>query len=250
MIKRVTLLLLTLSLLLTAQAKELPQIQVWNYYLTPPFLYEDGSGVADELVTELNRHFHDQFLFKLEHLPRTRLNKILDGTRQGIVLFVNWRWMGKDSKKNYLWTPSLLTDQNELISRIEDSFEYSDLIQLQDKTFLAISGRQYPIFASLIKQKNLIRFDLTREKQALALLVKGRGDLTTQPRSFALALIKQMGVEDQLYISPTPLFSYTRHLMLTPHLHQLFTPLSDFVTGLSNNPQWQQTIQKYQLSVK
>ncbi|WP_394147126.1 substrate-binding periplasmic protein [Shewanella atlantica] len=222
-------------------------ITLWNYYLTPPFLVGDSEGLAIDFVNLLNDELAGKFEFRLISLPRARLNKYLAEQRQGVVLFVNWRWMGDDAENHYLWTPAIWQDRNEVISSSQTRLVFHGPESLKGLTLVAVRGRQYQSLKPMLARNEIKRFDVNREKQALDVLLKGRGDLTIQPRSVAMFLLDDMKLKQQVYLSPKPFLSFTRHMMLTSDLHELHPTLSDFVSRLDKNLRWKKILKKYDL---
>ncbi|ABV36994.1 conserved hypothetical protein [Shewanella sediminis HAW-EB3] len=222
-------------------------ITLWNYYLSPPFQISGDEGLAFDFVNLLNDEFRGRFVFRLDSLPRARLNKYLAEQKQGLVLFVNWRWMGDGAEANYLWTPPLWQDRNEVISSIENKVVFDGPESLKGLTLVAVRGRKYKSLEPLFARSEITRFNVNREEQALALLLKSRGDLTIQPRSVVMFLLNELNLQNKIYLSPTPFFSFTRHIMLTPGLIELHPELSEFVLQLDTNVRWQNILQKYDL---
>jgi len=222
-------------------------ITVWNYYLSPPFQISEKEGLAFDFVNLLNDEFRGKLKFRLNSLPRARLNKYLAQQKQGLVLFVNWRWMGEGAKANYLWTPPLWQDRNEVISSIENKVIFDGPESLKGLTLVAVRGWQYKSLEPLLAKNEIKRFNVNREEQVLALLLKSRGDITIQPRSLAMFLLNKMKLKNKVYLSPKPYSSFTRHIMLTPDLIDLLPELSDFVLKLDTNIRWQNILKKYEL---
>ncbi|RTR33353.1 hypothetical protein [Shewanella atlantica] len=95
-------LLLVISVMLNVVRAEKQPITVWNYYLFPPFQTAPHSGLATDFVALLNQEFEGEFRFKLNSVPSARLNKYLKKEEQGVLLVVNWAWMGEGAKQKYL----------------------------------------------------------------------------------------------------------------------------------------------------
>lgn len=222
-------------------------ITVWNYYLAPPFKISKKEGLAADFVALLNKELGNILEFKLVSLPRARLNKYLARKQQGVVLFVNWAWMGKDSKTKYLWTPTLLKDQNEIISSIHKKVFYKNPASLKGLKFGAVRGRKYKGLQELMINGEIKRLDLNAEKQVIKMIVDQRIDVTSQPHTIALSLINSLKVKKQIFFSPTPLFKFNRYIMVTPQLKEAHIQLSRLVTNLEKNADWENILDKYDL---
>lgn len=242
--------MLTSISLLTRAAGNLTTITVWNYYLSPPFAINEHSGLAFDFVTQMNNRLGKQYHFKLVNLPRARLNQNLAQGQQGIVLFANWLWMGPDAKQKYLWSPAIARDHNVVISLRASGLEYTGPESLKGLKFGAVRGRKYYSLEALFESNELVPVYLNRERQALQMLLNGRIDVTSQPASLASYLIKEMEIGDLLTFSDKPLFSFNRHIMLTPKLDQLHADLMPAMSELGEDPVWESVLIQYGLAVK
>lgn len=240
--------LVLVSLLFTqnlfAQKKE---ITVWNYYLAYPFVISKNEGLAFDFILLLNEHFQNEYSFKLDNIPRARLNKYLQEDQKGLVLFVNWKWMGRSSKHQFLWSAPILQDKNIIISKSSIKLEPQGIDGFKDLTFGAIRGRKYNDFAALIEAGYIKKYLLDNEEQVLQMIAKDRVDFTTQPYSIATYLIQNLQLQEELYISNKSLFSYSRHIMFTKNHHEVHEKLETFINNLPNNPQWKSILKKYHL---
>ena len=82
-------------------------IPAWSYYKNPPFVTAEQQGLTYDFIELLNKYSQGKYHFDLGLLPRTRIDKHLANKDIGIVLFVNWLWMGDKQKTKYLWSPPL-----------------------------------------------------------------------------------------------------------------------------------------------
>lgn len=222
-------------------------IDVWCYYFAPPFKFEAKAGLANEFVALLNKQFADRYQFKLRFVPRQRLNTWLDEGKQGVVLFVNWVWMEDKARERFLWTPAILRDQNEIISAAKRPIEYHGPDSLKGLRFGGGIGRKYTELEPLFAAGVIKRYDVAIERQVLGMIAEGRLDVTSQPRSLALALSKQLGLSQKLHFSQTPHFTFTRHLLVTQKLPLLHRELSDLSQRMASLPGWLELTEKHHL---
>lgn len=223
------------------------KVTVWNYYLTPPFYNSDSSGLAFDFVNILNE-LTTQYEFELNSVPRARLNVYLNKNKQGIVLFVNKLWMNDDSNTQYLWTPAILFDQNEVVSSVENKVNYKNPDSLIGLKFGAVRGRGFKPLNSHFTSNKIKRVDVNREEQLLKLLIKGRIDITSLPRTSVNYLCQSLDFKGKLYFSPMHLYSFSRHIMITPRLDNVHSELLNVVNKLNTNLGWQAILKKYQLA--
>lgn len=221
-------------------------ITVWNYYLSPPFMVSQTQGLVYDFVDLLNES-SSELKFNLKSIPRTQLNKYLEQKKQGIVLFVNWAWMGKNAKERYHWTSLILKDQNEIISSVNKKIVYESPSSLKGLVFGGIRGRKYKGLEKYFNTGEIMRYDVDKEKQVLSMILKNRIDVTSQPRTIVLSLASKMNIEKKLYFSPSPLFSFSRHIMVTKELSNVHTYLNSFIKSLPSNKKWQNILMEYNL---
>ena len=247
---RIPLLLSLLLALLSAplQAAE-QEVEVWTYYTSPPFITGEGAGLSHDFIDLLNRHTEGRYRFVLKVLPRTRINRNLETGQPGLVLFVSWIWMGDPQQTKYLWSPAILYDRNEVISRVDGKAPTQILFQgpdsLQGLTFGGELGRRYKGLQDAFASGQISRRDARREEQNLDMLVHGRIDVTSMASTVARYKVRQKGLEGRVYFSPEPLAYYTRHLLIVPSLSELEPVLAEFIEGLEQRPEWQRVKERY-----
>ena len=231
------------------QANDREVVQVWSYYESLPFkTNEAGEGLSQDFVDLLNQF--NVFHFKLEVIPRVRLNYYLSQNHAGIVPFVNWQWMGKQSKQNYLWSTPLLHDRNEILSSIKSPIQYSGPLSLEGKSFAAIRGRKYAGLDTLMTQNKIQRQLVYNEGSVLMLLHSGRVQTSSMARTLLMPHIKKHQLQGKIFISDTPLFSFTRHIMTSKSLPKVHGFIEGVVEGLDQNTQWKAILKKYGLQHK
>ncbi len=153
----------------------------------------------------------------------------------------------QDKKQDkYLWGPAILEDRNEIVSRADQKIEYDGTAaSLEGLSFGGIVGRRYLGLMEAMERKEIIREDSWGEVQNIKKLLKKRIEVTTMPKSMLDYFMKNMQLQTKLYISTTPISSYTRHLLVTKQLQVEHGFLSKFVESLSNNSEWQDILRKY-----
>ncbi|MEH6348165.1 MAG: transporter substrate-binding domain-containing protein [Bermanella sp.] len=224
-------------------------IQVWSYYESLPFkINEAGEGLSQDFVDLINQQ--NKFQFKLEIIPRVRLDYYLSQKYKGMVLFVNWQWMGKEAKQSYLWSTPLLHDRNEVISSVKSPVEYSGPNSLVGKSFAAIRGRKYTGLDKLLEQDKIHRQFVNNEGSALLLINSGRVQTTSMARILLIPHIQKHKLQGKIFVSDTPLFAFTRHIMTSKSLPKVHDFIQGVVIGLDQNPQWQAILKKHDLHGK
>ncbi len=231
-------------------------IKIWTYYKFGPFVTESRNtsvkkGMTYDLAKLLSKKSRGKYRFIPSVFPRKRLDKFIDEGQQAVVVFVNPRWMQDKAKTKYLWTSSILSDRNEIASRMSgkspNRIVYSDIHSLKGLVLGGVTGRRYPGIDEAVKLGEIVRFNVTGEDQNLKKLVSGRIDFMTSPHSMLKYLIRKLDLENQVYFSPTPLFTSTRHFMVTRDLIEEYEFLDNFTLGADSDPDWINIKRKYGL---
>lgn len=226
-------------------------IQAWTYYEFGPFITDKHKGFTYDFVDLMNKALQKHGLeFEVVVLPRKRLDLTLN-KEEGIVLFVNPSWMRDKNQNKYLWSPPFLTDNNAIVSRTNGKSPtkiiYKDLDSLKGMTMGGVLGRSYRFIDKAVADGHIIREDASKESQTLQKLVLGRVDFMTSSNSLIKYMIKDMKIEKDIFISPTPLFEYNRHILVTKQLEKESKVIFKFISELNENPDWLHILKKYDL---
>ncbi len=244
-----TLLLFILSLHTSlSNAKE--RIVAWTYYDFPPFIISeaDKKGLSYDFVSLLNQHEEFGYRFKLKYLPRKRLNKLLGEGRKGIVLWVNPIFFEDTSKTKYLWTTSLLSDQQDLISLKSKPVIYDGTPKsLKGYTIGGVLGHRYKGLEEAIQNGLLTRKNVNREKQNIGKLLAKRIDVFLIPNTSMAYYDKEMKLTNKIYYSPIPLNKYNRHIMVQKEMTEVHKALNTIIKDLPNNGFWEALGEQYGL---
>lgn len=240
------LLLCILCCFSTLSAAE--NIVVYSYYTYPPFCTSDSTGLSYDLIKILNSYSQGQYTFVLKHYPRKRIDMILEEKRKAIVLFVHWSWMNDQNRTKYLWTSSIMTDRNEVISHKDNPIQFDGTAEsLHGLTLGGIHGRVYKGLMASIKNGAITRVDVNYEEQNIHKLELQRINVMTIPQSMLNYFYVKDSLHNFIYISPTPFSSYTRHILVPQHEKKLHSHLDAFVKNLNDNKEWLIIKKKYNL---
>lgn len=223
------------------------RIMVWSYYVYPPFDMGDGHGAGTDFVTLMNKAAQGRFAFIYELMPRKRIDLKIDRGEPGIVLFVSPKWMEIPSKSDAVWSKPLFHDQNGVLFSGRKQIDYEGPESLYGMVFGGVVGRRYKDLEPAFKSGRIVRQDSWSEESNVRKLAIHRIDVTTAPQSVLRYLVNSLGVADKVRFSSTPLYRYSRRLLINnlgPDVRQF---LSDFVDGLPDNPDWQAIVKKYSL---
>lgn len=248
--------ILTAVLLALSGQVQAKDVNLWSYYKFGPFVTEyQGANIKQGLVLDLARlldkRSYGLYTFIPKVIPRKRLDRyIVDGT-PAVVVFVNPSWMQDNVKTKYYWTAAILRDKNEIVSRMfgqdPKRIRFNDVNSFKGMTFGSVFGRRIRGVDELVKRGEIKRIDVAGEDQNLKKLLAGRIDLMTAPNSMLRFLIKNMSLEGQIYFSPKPLFSYTRHFMVTKNMRDVYQFMDQFTKYADTDKEWLEIRKKYGL---
>ena len=241
--------LLLLLGLLPALCVAQQRVEVWSYHLSPPFTLEDRQGLSAAFVELLNeepandRRFH----FELIELPRKRLDMRLADNRPGVLLWVAPRFLSHAQTARGRWSRPLLDDQQVVISRSRQPIDYEGPQSLHGLAFGGLLGHLYAGLDADVASGRIRREDVASDLQNIEKVGSGRVDAALVPRSTLLYYRKAKRF-DGLYVAPTPLYSFHRHLLMTSSLGG---PATEYVLRvvetLPHNPRWLALLERYGL---
>jgi len=244
------LLLLLSCLPLLAQAQR--EVSTWTYHQQPPLILDlkQRQGLSFDLVELLNQHPDNRgrFYFRLQYLPRKRLDWHLNRGEAGLVLWVNPIFFSEDLQAAASWTQSLLEDEQSFVSRREHPFDYQGPTSLHGRTLGTLLGHRYIGLENGFTQGLIQREDVLVDEQNIHKLLSKRIDLILIPRSTARYFIHTLALAEKLHFSSEPLSRYDRQIMLPASLDaDLQTFVQHAVQGLPDNPAWQALLRDYGL---
>lgn len=171
-------------------------IMVYTYNNYAPFIISSNKGLSITLVNFLNKN-SDDFSFKLQYLPRKRLNYFLkdwiDGKcqkeifsqceKKWMVIWGNEQWGFEPNKrKNFYWQ-NILKDANVVLSEKSNIVEYKSVKDLFNKSFAGVYGYKYIHVDEYVSKGLITRIDSKKEVNNLYVLKNKRVDVAILPRS-------------------------------------------------------------------
>ncbi len=226
-----------------AQAEE---ITVWSYYVFPPFIAEGNQGLTHGLLGLMDEEADGRFTFHLQIMPRKRIEQQIAAGDQGIVLFISPEWFdlpGEDA----VWSGTLFADRNGILFSGLRQINYSGPQTLFGMTMGGVVGRRYKGIDGEVESGRIIREDVLDEELNVLKLAERRIDFMTAPESVLRYLVAHLGAEKKVNFSPTPLFEYTRHILINRLSPEAREFVLQFVRDLPTNPSWLKLKKKYKL---
>lgn len=132
-----------------------------------------------------------------------------------------------------------MADQQDFVSLPDAPFEYENPESLHDLVLGGVLGHRYEGLEADIASGAIKRQDVQSDLQNVEKLLSGRISTLLIPRSTLLYYRKEKKLQD-LYVSNTPLYQFTRSLWIAGTLGQpVITYLNQFLETLPENPEWQ-----------
>lgn len=217
------------------------RIEVWTYHFSPPFILDDTQGLSHAFVELLNTApaNRGRFRFELVKLPRKRVDIRLARERPGLLLWATPSFFTAAQTANGTWSAPLLFDQQEFVSLPDVPFEYERPESLHGLVLGGVLGHRYEGLEADIASGAIKRHDVRSDLQNLQILLSGRVNTLLIPRSTLLYYLKEKRLRD-LYVSTTPLYPFSRHVLVTDTLEDAARSyVGEFLEALPNNPEWQ-----------
>ena len=226
-------------------------VTLWSYYDHPPFVTSaaDKKGLSYDFVEMLNLFSENQdYQYKLEVVPRKRLDSYLEQGQKGAVLWVSPLFFADPKREKYHWTQALMKDEQSFISSSKTPFIFDGPESLMQADFVlgGLRGHIYHGIQEEIDAGKIIRSDVSYVKQNIGMLLKNRVDCFLIPYTTMKYFEKEMKLSNKIYYSPNPLNTYHRHIMVR-HNPQVFHELDEAVKQLEKDDYWSALLEQYGL---
>lgn len=241
------LLLLLAFVVLPGGESVAEEIPVYTYHTHPPFITGEKKGLSYDLARYLTEKSNGDYSFSLMPMSRPRVNKMLAESRNGIVAWVNPVWFKDEAEQKYMWTkPFVMMDGNAIISHVDLSLHYNGPESFDGLVFGGVRGHIYAgidkYIASTGKTK---RVDAEGHLDNFRKLVKGRVDVTITPISAAEYFIENEGLQDQLFISPTPHSRFKRRVIVVDRREEVLEFIEKTIFAMAIDDKWQEIVSAY-----
>ncbi|MES2584427.1 MAG: hypothetical protein V4627_17010 [Pseudomonadota bacterium] len=234
---------LAVAICLGVPVAQSAEFTAYNTYLQPPFLHDDGTGIAAVLVDFLNRQFKGLHTIKLVHMPRARLvaTQLVQAEKfDGIGLLLAPPFVGDAGKTRFLWSRPLFEDYNVLIFRGPQTPPYTHLKELKGMTFGSIRGNQYNRLDDMVEKGELTVEKNTNELSNIRKVILGRVDFTQMNQLVYFSLISKWGLSGEVRAIAVPeVPSFQRHIFVGHNNPALAAQIDAALLALPCDPQWQ-----------
>ncbi|WP_374034884.1 substrate-binding periplasmic protein [Bdellovibrio bacteriovorus] len=193
-------------------------IEMVSPYDTPPFVVDQKKeqGLVYDLASLLTVRSQGKYQFKVVVVPRARLQKILQRSGVYVVPLVSPKWFDDDDEKKYLWTSALMEDENLVLSPRKRALEYENSASLRGKKTSIVLGHAVEPVRQLEKAGVVTTESTQSFNNSLRMLARGRIDFMVMGRIVAVYLIRDLGLEDQIYISDKTIERFDRKILVSP----------------------------------
>ncbi len=227
-------------------------IEMVSPYDTPPFVVDQKKeqGLVYDLASLLTVRSQGKYQFKVVVVPRVRLQKILQRSGVYVVPLVSPKWFGDGDEKKYLWTSALMEDENLVLSPRKRALEYESPASLQGKRTSIVLGHAVEPVKQLEKA-GMVKAESTQSfNNSLRMLARGRIDFMVMGRIVAVYLIRDLGLEDQIYISDKTIERFDRKILVSPQSQKdLHKWLEGEIQRLRRSGEWKKYL-RAELSLK
>ncbi|MCI2284659.1 hypothetical protein L3081_16275 [Colwellia sp. MSW7] len=143
-------------------AQEKVNVDMYVYHLQPPYALNTATktGMFFDFADYINSKT-ERYHFTIVYVPRKRIGSMLkDGKLNGVLLGVNPLWFNDINETKFLWTGSFSEDQDEVVSSVDNSIEYTGADSLSGKVMAGVRGFYYLV--SVKKLTKVVLFVMIR----------------------------------------------------------------------------------------
>ena len=232
------LLACTFGSILPLKVTHAAEYEIYSYHNVPPFITSENEGLSYDLVRYLNKHSDNKVQFKLNIIPRKRLDKLLDANSDIIFPWVSPEWFGINARSRFLWTEPVLSDSNIYFSRKDNPIDIKEITDLKHLMLGGVLGHRYATIDQEIAKGRLARINAPHERNLIKMLLGERADIAIMAESSARYLVWEGKLDQDIYISPYKHSAFLRRLLISGYLPQVHLFLDDIILKMNTDPEW------------
>ncbi len=222
------------------------EIKIYTYHTHAPFIIGDSIGLTYDLAEYLTAKSDNRYIFTVQSMSKTRVEKSFDNEEAFIVPWVNPIWFDDEDEESYTWTEhAIMEDGNAVISSSENQINYSGAASVSGLRFGGIIGHRYIDIDDLADQGEIVRFNNENHVNNFRMLQKNRIDFTIAPLVGAEYIIQVNRMSDDLYISPILHSEYLRKFIISHNDEEIVRFLDSLLLHIQEDPSWIAIISKY-----
>ncbi len=246
MIKLLSRFVLLCALLLAAGARA----EVVNVYTSAnfaPLMLGDGRGIYPDLVDHLNRKKPGGLTFRLQFMPRKRLQvKLEEGSLDGIVIGLMPEWLADSAQQKYLWSAPFSSDRFALVSLATNPVDPARSAAHPKRTIGITTGYVYPGLGDWFARSGLEPRAGASDEKNIEKLLLGRVDCVIVAESMARYFIRTHQFDTKLYMVPMPGPASERRFLVQHRHASVYQRLAPAVKKLASDPAWQRAAAAYE----
>ncbi|CAH9051725.1 hypothetical protein PSECIP111951_01629 [Pseudoalteromonas holothuriae] len=228
-------------------------VSIYAYHLKPPYIIdsEEEVGLYFDLTTLLNK-YQQGFLFKLEYMPRRRLNRDIEqNSLDGLIMGVNPVWFRDRQQKKFAWSVPFMNDRDEFVSHVKTPFEFKGPVSLYNKAVGGVRGYHYFQVAPVIRIEKATLVETGSELQLLEMIVKQRLDVAVISRATVNFFVAQHEYwQKDVYFSELPHESYSRAIVATKQMRDVIKSINEVMKVPAFVQELQQLLAQYHITEK
>jgi polar amino acid transport system substrate-binding protein len=239
--------LLLLAFLLLGAGARAETVNVYTSANFAPLMLGDGHGVYPDLINYLNRQELEGYSFRLQYLPRKRLQvKLEEGSLNGVVIGMMPEWLDDRTQTRYLWTAPFAADRFALVSLTSRPINPHLRRAMSGASVGVTGGYVYPglddwFAASRLQRKVGVSDEVNIEK-----LLLGRVDCVIVAESMARYFMRTHKLKQRLRIFPMPGPATERRFLVQHRDARLFKVLEPAVRKLKDDQAWHRAAAAYE----
>ncbi len=224
--------------------------EIYSYHNVPPFITGKNEGLSYDLVRYLNNHGNNQFQFRLNIIPRKRLDNLLEANSDIIVPWVSPEWFGTNARSRFLWTEPVLSDSNIYFSRKDNPIDIKEVADLNNLMLGGVLGHRYSILDKEVLKGKFTRTNAPHERNLIKMLIGKRADIAIMAESSARYLVWEGKRSQEIYFSPYKHNAFLRRFLISGYQPQMHFFLEDMILKMNTDPEWIAIKSRYQLPIE
>ena len=239
--------LVVLYALLLAAGAHAEVVNVYTSANFAPLLLADGRGVYPDLIAHLNRKRPGGLTFRLQFMPRKRLQvKLEEGSLDGLVIGLMPEWLADSEQKKYLWTVPFATDRFALVSLAKKPVDPQSSAGRPGRTVGITTGYVYPGLDDWFFRSGLQRSGGVSDEKNIEKLLLGRVDCVIVSESMARYFIRTHKLGTILRVDTMPGPSTERRFLVQRKQAAIYEQLAPAVKKLRDDQEWRRKEAAYE----
>lgn len=216
------------------------EVIIFSHYDTPPFLTASKTGLTYKLAEALNHLAKGRYYFRVQILPRKRLDKTLENPNWfGMVPWVNPAWFKDAEQTKFSWSTPMMKDENLVISHQNKPINFNGPQSLVGLELGGILGHRYIEIETLIWENKITRFNVVSEVQNIEKLLRQRIDVMfISKSSLNFYLNQHPNFQQHIFIANQIRGSFHRYILLPKKDHALTSFINHAINELGKQPEW------------